>query len=99
MNYSLVLKELYADKKWTITGNSYDGITWSDESSKPSDTTLKSQYADAQAKEEAKKEIVQLKRKLAKTDYVALPDYDQDKTDVIAQRQQWRERIRELELA
>jgi hypothetical protein len=97
MNYALVLTQLYSDKQWSITGDSYDGIEWLDDSAKPSDATLKSQYATAQAKESAQTEINQLKTKLAKTDYVALSDYDKDKTDVLAQRQTWRERIRQLE--
>lgn len=97
MNYALVLTQLYSDKQWAITGDSYDGIQWLDESSKPSDAMLKSQYSEAVAKESTQTEIDELKGKLADTDYVALPDYDKDKTDVIAQRQQWRERIRQLE--
>jgi hypothetical protein len=58
---------------------------------------LTAQYASAQAKEAAAKEIAELKGKLLDTDYVALSDYDRSKPDVIAQRQQWRDRIRELE--
>lgn len=41
--------------------------------------------------------IAELKKLLQETDYVALPDYDQDKTDVLADRQAWREEIRTLE--
>jgi hypothetical protein len=40
--------------------------------------------------------ISELKQLLADTDYVALSDYDQDKPDVKAQRQAWRDEIREL---
>ena len=98
MNYALVLEMLYADKEWSIVGNSYDGIEWLDSSPKPTDAELIAQYDAAQAKESAAVEIAELKRNLTETDYVVLPDYDKDKPDVIAQRQQWRERIRELEL-
>ena len=49
------------------------------------------------AKLEAAKRIAELKQKLAETDYVALSDYDQDKPEVKAQRQAWREEIRALE--
>jgi hypothetical protein len=38
-----------------------------------------------------------LKRLLAETDYVALSDYDQDKPEILLQRQAWREEIRKLE--
>lgn len=50
-------------------------------------------------KDQAAKEqrIAELKRLLAETDYVALSDYDKDKSDVIAQRQAWRAEIRSLE--
>lgn len=41
--------------------------------------------------------ILELKRFLAETDYVALPDYDKSKPEVLAQRQAWREEIRTLE--
>lgn len=41
--------------------------------------------------------ISELKRLLAETDYVAMPDYDKSKPDVLAQRQAWREEIRTLE--
>ena len=94
MNYALVLTEMYGDKVWTLTGNTYDGLTWSDDSPKPSDATLIAQYDDAQTIKANQEQINTLVGKLAATDYVALSDYDQDKTDVKAQRQEWREEIR-----
>ena len=42
-------------------------------------------------------EIAKLKQLLRDTDFITLPDYDQDKPDVLAQRQAWREAIRALE--
>jgi len=45
----------------------------------------------------AKERIAELKQLLRDTDFVALPDYDKDKPDVLAQRQAWRSEIRELE--
>jgi len=44
------------------------------------------------------KRIAELKQLLADTDYVALADYDQDKPEIKAQRQAWREEIRQLEV-
>jgi hypothetical protein len=41
--------------------------------------------------------IAELKQFLRDTDYVALSDYDEDKPEVLAQRQAWRDEIRELE--
>ena len=76
-----------------------DGDTWSDldglttEQRSSDDTELStltaSRTSDAR--------IAELKKMLQETDYVALPDYDQDKADVIASRQAWREEIRTLE--
>jgi hypothetical protein len=40
--------------------------------------------------------IEEIKQLLQSTDYVALPDYDKQKPDVLAQRQQWRDQIRML---
>ena len=42
--------------------------------------------------------IAELKRNLAETDYVTLPDYDKDKPEVLADRQAWRDEIRSLEV-
>jgi len=39
----------------------------------------------------------ELKRNLAETDYITLPDYDKDKPEVLADRQAWRDEIRQLE--
>lgn len=41
--------------------------------------------------------IAELKRLLADTDFKVLPDYDEPNDDIKAQRQEWREEIRQLE--
>ena len=41
--------------------------------------------------------IDKLQQKLRDTDYVALPDYDRDRPEILAERQAWREEIRQLE--
>ena len=41
--------------------------------------------------------IAVLKQKLAETDYVGLTDYDKQKPELLAQRQEWRDEIRRLE--
>ena len=97
MSIKLVLTELYADQQWVLSGETYSGLNWLDDSPKPTEAELLAQVATAQTKQTAQEEINELKGKLQATDYVALADYDQDKTDVKAQRQVWRERIRELE--
>ena len=40
--------------------------------------------------------IAELKQLLRDTDYVALADYDKDKTDILAQRATWRTELRGL---
>ena len=40
--------------------------------------------------------IAELKQKLRDTDYVTLADYDKDKPEVLADRQAWRDEIRQL---
>ena len=41
--------------------------------------------------------VNELKRNLAETDYVTLPDYDKEKPEVVEQRAEWRAEVRELE--
>ena len=41
--------------------------------------------------------ISELKSKLVSTDYVTLSDYDKDKPEILADRQAWRDEIRQLE--
>jgi hypothetical protein len=45
----------------------------------------------------ATKRIAELKKLLTDSDYKVLPDYDKDSEAIKAQRQAWREEIRELE--
>lgn len=52
---------------------------------------------EREAKQEALKQIANLKSMLRDTDYVSLPDYDKDKPEVLAQRADWRAEIRQLE--
>jgi len=35
MDISLILTKIFLGKKWTITGTSYEGLVWLDESKKP----------------------------------------------------------------
>jgi hypothetical protein len=45
----------------------------------------------------AQQRIEYLQQKLRDTDYVALSDYDKDKPEILVDRQEWRDQIRELE--
>ena len=52
--------------------------------------------AKAQAKANAER-IAELKALLTNSDYKVLPDYDKDSEAIKAQRQAWREEVRQLE--
>jgi hypothetical protein len=57
---------------------------------------IKTDPAKAAAVQAAKR-IAELRKQLSDTDYVALADYDQDKPEIKAQRQAWRDEIRQLQ--
>ena len=97
MSVLSVLMNFYGDKTWHLSGNEYAGLEWLDDSPKPTEAEIQALESESDAFEIAMQEIAELKAKLVATDYVALSDYDQDKTAVKADRQTWRERIRELE--
>ena len=49
------------------------------------------------AKLQADKRIAELKQLLLDSDYKVLPDYDKPSDEIKAQRQAWRDEIRQLE--
>ena len=55
------------------------------------------QLAQEKAQADAQARISELKQKLRETDYLTLPDYDKDKPEILADRQAWRDEIRQLE--
>ena len=55
------------------------------------------QLAQEKAQADAQARVNELKQKLRDTDYVTLPDYDKDKPELLAERQTWRNEIRQLE--
>jgi hypothetical protein len=50
MNIKEVLLNNYIDKQWSITDNKYEGLEWLDDSPKPTETELESQWEEVQAK-------------------------------------------------
>ena len=76
-----------------------NGETWADLDglTAAQRVTYDTELATLTASRTSDARIAELKKMLQETDYVALPDYDQDKADVIASRQAWREEIRTLE--
>jgi len=76
-----------------------DGDTWADLDGLTDlqRSTYDTELAALTARRTSDARIAELKKMLIDTDYVVLPDYDQDKADVLADRQSWREEIRTLE--
>jgi hypothetical protein len=87
--------EMRGDSEFRVIGadawNPLDALTVSQRSAY--DTEL----AAMAARSTTNARISELKKMLIDTDYVALPDYDKDKAEVLANRQAWREEIRTLE--
>jgi hypothetical protein len=50
MDISLILTHNYQGKLWSLIGDSYDGLDWLDESEKPTEEELESQWEEVQAK-------------------------------------------------
>lgn len=48
IDYAKILATNYFGKQWTLNGNSYDGLTWLDESTKPTKEELDSQWNSVQ---------------------------------------------------
>jgi hypothetical protein len=49
LNYSLILTINYPNTEWSLNGNSYDGLTWLDNSPKPTQAELDALWESTQA--------------------------------------------------
>jgi len=47
-DYAAILTRRYAGKQWTLDGDEYTGLTWLDDSPKPSKATLDGLWAEVQ---------------------------------------------------
>jgi hypothetical protein len=56
IDYSLVLSVNYADKKWSLNGDSYAGLDWLDNSPKPTQAELDALWESTQAAVAAQKQ-------------------------------------------
>ena len=74
IDYSQILAKNYADKQWSLNGNSYDGLDWLDSSPKPTQAELDAlaQSTEDKVKKDACK--AQAKALLAASDWSVLPD-------------------------
>lgn len=48
MDISLILTKNYVGAEWALDGESYSGLTWLDDSTKPTEAELEAQWADVQ---------------------------------------------------
>ena len=95
MNKADALQSLRPGAEWVLRG---DDLEWLDaQQARPTDAEIEAEVARLIALEPTLARIAELQTLLRDTDYVALPDYDKDKPDVLAQRAAWRAEIRELE--
>ena len=61
IDYSLILSTNYVGKQWSLIGESYDGLTWFDESPKPAQSELDALWETTQttvANEKAQAESI-----------------------------------------
>jgi hypothetical protein len=92
---SNALISLRPGAQWVLRG---DDLEWLDtEQTQPTEAEITAEIARLQALEPSKQRIAELKQLLLDSDYKVLPDYDKPSEDIKAQRQAWRDEIRELE--
>jgi ABC-type Fe3+-hydroxamate transport system substrate-binding protein len=48
MNFALILETNYGNKQWSMSGEAYDGITWLDESPKPTEEEMANLWQQTQ---------------------------------------------------
>jgi hypothetical protein len=56
IDYSLILATNYADAQWSLNGDTYDGLTWLDETPKPTQAELDALWESTQAAVAAQKQ-------------------------------------------
>jgi uncharacterized protein (DUF1800 family) len=56
MDISLILQTNYRGKLWSLIGDDYEGLDWIDESPKPTQAKLESEWAEVQAKAAAEQQ-------------------------------------------
>lgn len=89
------LQSLRPNAEWVMQG---DSLEWLDtKQAQPTDAEIEAEIKRLQDLAPKLERIAELRKLLADTDYVALADYDQDKPEIKAQRQAWREEIRQLQ--
>lgn len=95
MTKAEALQSLRPNAEWVMRG---DSLEWLDtKQAQPTDAEIEAEIKRLQDLAPKLERIAELRKLLANTDYVALADYDQDKPEIKAQRQAWRDEIRQLQ--
>jgi len=55
IDYTKILTEFYKDAEWSLDGDTYEGLTWLSDTSKPSKKTLDDLWSQVEAKKQADK--------------------------------------------
>jgi len=55
IDYALILSTNYVGKQWSLSGDSYDGLVWHEETAKPTQAELDALWESTQAAQEAAK--------------------------------------------
>jgi hypothetical protein len=76
IDYSEILVKNYADKQWSLTGDDYAGLNWTDSSPKPTQSELDALWTATQI--QSKKDLckAQAKLLLASSDWSVLTDVE-----------------------
>jgi RAB protein geranylgeranyltransferase component A len=89
------LLSLCPNAQWVLRG---DDLEWiSKDQTQPTEADIEAEIKRLQDLAPKLERIAELQKLLADTDYVALADYDQNKPEIKAQRQAWRDEIRQLQ--
>jgi hypothetical protein len=89
------LQSLRPNAQWVLRGDSLEWLD--DKQTQPTEVEILSELERLEALQPKLNRIAELRKQLSDTDYVALADYDQDKPEIKAQRQAWRDEIRQLQ--
>lgn len=89
------LQSLRPGAEWVMRG---DDLEWLDtKQSQPTESEITAEVQRLEALQPKLKRIAEIKQLLSATDFKVMPDYDKPNTEIVAQRQAWRDEIRQLE--
>jgi len=89
------LQSLRPGAEWVMRG---DDLEWLDtQQSQPTESEITAEVQRLEALQPKLKRIAEIKQLLSATDFKVMPDYDKPNAEIVAQRQAWRDEIRQLE--